>query len=508
MNNKFEKPSKKSSTKESLPEDYWFQIIQRLCEERGRIPDPLEVRSTILLDAFGIPYGPYSAIEVDKEGKRINPEKDRIIAEYLTNHPGVLIEKGIVSLDFRDIYPDGLPQELKEVLDPDTRAIMEIEYEHAEDVQKKFGETQNIYEADVPIHYFRLPGGIDLFLRGYIHDRNWQKNHGEYFKKANQYAEVIAIEGFAYVPFGNSLELRWFSTEFQEEHYDALMKDAVKSGFNGLFTEVDARDASRIKMDNTIDNVFYILFLFPDLPDDFFKNYFEFLKREHPSLASKIGSPKNLKKVLKIQSTTHDGTIRRRKGVFKYGKQYFGYPYLSKRGGISFEPTFLELGQHLFSDALAAIKLHLIAKLMADGHIEKGPIIDYEGTGHLSSKSFFLKYPQYAMEVVLRTINELMAGKVEKLPEIYEVFRNPNWPEIIKEIARLVFRKPEPDASKPVEIGPNQRRLLDIPIDFLKIYNINSERVMPSDDEIRSTIAKIAGQRRKLGLRNIIKFFK
>jgi hypothetical protein len=112
------------------------------------------------------------------------------------------------------------------------------------------------------------------------------------------------------------------------------------------------------------------------------------------------------------------------------------------------------------------------------------------------------------MEVVLRTINELMAGRVESLPEIYEVFRNPNWPEVIKEIARLVFKTPEPDASKPTAIGPNQRKLLDVPIDFLKIYNINPERVMPSDDEIRSTIAKITGQRRKLGLKNIIKFFK
>ena len=509
MNNKFEKPSEKPSTKELLPEEYWFQIIQRLCEERGRIPDPLEVRSSILLDAFSIPYGPYSAIEVDKKGKRVNLEKDRIIAEYLTNHPGVLIEEGFVSLDFRDIYPDGLPQELKEILDPNTRAIMEIEYEHAEDIKRRFGETQNIYEADALIHYFRLPGGIDLFLRGYCHFENWQKNHGEYFKKANKHAKVIAIEGFSNTPFGNSLELRWSSPEFQKGHYDVLMKDAVESGFNGLFTEVDARDTSRIKMDYIIiDNIMDIIWtLFPDLPDDFFKNYFEFLKREHPLLASKIGSPKNLKKVLKIQSTTHEGMLVRYKKVYKYGKQYFGYPYLTKRGRVSFEPTFLELGQCLFSDALSAIKLHLIAKLMADGYIEKGPIIDYKGALHLSSKSFFIKYPQYAMEVVLRTINELMAGRVESLPEIYEVFRNPNWPEVIKEIARLVFKTPEPDASKPTAIGPNQRKLLDVPIDFLEIYNINPERVMPSDSEIKMIIAKIAGQR-KIGFKNIIKFFK
>jgi hypothetical protein len=173
------------------------------------------------------------------------------------------------------------------------------------------------------------------------------------------------------------------------------------------------------------------------------------------------------------------------------GKIYSNYPYVTKEGKTSFEPTFLELGQYLFSDALAAIKLLLIAKLMADGYLPKGPIIDYEGSGHLSSKSFFLKYPQYAMEVVLRTINELMAGKVESLPEIYEVFRNPNWPEVIKEIVRLVFKTPEPDPSKPVEIGPNQRRLLDYPIDFLEIYVIDPKAIMPTDEEIKRVIEKL-----------------
>jgi len=497
MNYEFEQAQGQPQKREPLPENYWFQRIERLCkersksEERSRIPDPLEVRAAILLDAFGIPYGPYSAIEVDKEGKRVNPEKDRIIAEYLTNHPGALIEEGVISLDFRDMYPDGLPQELKEVLDPDTRAIMEIEYGHAEDIKRRFGETQNIYKTDLPIHYFRLPGGIDLFLRGYIHYRNWQKNHGEYLKKANKYAKVIAIEGYVNIPFGESLRLRWSSLKNQEGHYeghyDVLMKDAVESGFNGLFTEVDARNTSRIIM----DNLEIFLVPSPKLPKEFFENYFEFLEREHPLLADKIGSPKNLRKVLKVQSATKKGIYRYFKTIFKGGKQYRPRPYFTKRGDISFEPTFFELGQYLFSDALSAIKLHLIAKLMADGHIEKGPIIDYEGVDHLSSKSFFLKYPQYAMEVVLRTINELMAGKVESLPEIYEVFRNPNWSEIIKEIARLVFRKPEPDASKPVAIGPNQKELLDFPIDFLKIYNIDPNKIMPTDEKIMDIIKKL-----------------
>jgi len=474
--------------REELPEDYWFKLGEKLYKKSGEIPDPLQIRAQALIEAFGLPSGPYSAIEIDpKTKRRVNPENDRIIAKYLTNHPGVEVEKekGIVSLDFRDIHPNGLPQELKEVLDPKTRAIMEIEYEHENSSQRKFEETNDEFELDVPVHYFRLPGGIDLFLRGYRHTRQWQKEHGEYLRRINQHAKIIAIEGLAIVPFGGSLELFWANESAQGGHFDVLMKDAVKAGFNGLFTEIDARDISRVQMDVTPS------FSFPDLPDQFFEHYFNYLKREHPFLANTVGSPEKIREVLMRQSTTEVGIFTREKEVFKYGKRYCSYPYLTKEGKISFEPTFLEFGQLLFSNALAAIKLHLIAKLMADGYLEKGPIIDYEGFGHLSSKSFFLKYPQYAMEVVLRTVNELMAGRVENLPQIYEVFRNPNWPEIIKEIVRLVFKKPEEDPSKPVEIGPNQRQLLDYPTDFLATYNLDPNTIMPTDEEIKKVIEKL-----------------
>jgi hypothetical protein len=130
----FEKPS----LPQELPSDYWFEIGNKLYQERGKIPDPLEIRAAALIKALDLPSGPYSAIEIDPQTKqRVNPERDRIIAEDLTNKSGVEIEEGVVSLDFRDIYPNGLPQELKEVLDPDTRAIMEIEYDHEKKCQKE-----------------------------------------------------------------------------------------------------------------------------------------------------------------------------------------------------------------------------------------------------------------------------------------------------------------------------------------------------------------------------------
>jgi hypothetical protein len=208
---------KKELPKKELPEDYWFRLGERFYRESGKIPDPLQIRAQALIEALGLPSGPYSAIEIDpKTKRRINPEKDRIIAEYLTNHPGVQIEEGVVSLDFRDIYPEGLPQELKEVLDPATRAIMEIEYEHLQNARSRFEETKDRFDADVPIHYFRLPGGIDLFMRGYAHDPKWQERHGEYLMIVNPHAQIIAIEGFTDAPFGESLELRWSSESHQK----------------------------------------------------------------------------------------------------------------------------------------------------------------------------------------------------------------------------------------------------------------------------------------------------
>jgi len=65
----------------------------------------------------------------------------------------------------------------------------------------------------------------------------------------------------------------------------------------------------------------------------------------------------------------------------------------------------------------------LIGKLMADGHLEKGPIIDYEGIAHTNTKLFFLKHPQYAMEVVLRTIYELMAETIKEKNDYLEIYR-------------------------------------------------------------------------------------
>ena len=472
----------------SVQEDHWLNIAEKLYQESGEIPDPIQIRSSAIIKALDIPSFETCALEKNER------EKNKIIAEYLTNKEGVFVgkNKDFVSLDFRDIYPDGLPEKLKQILDPDTLAIMEAEYKQRDYVKKRFGDTRNFLDADCPTNYFRLPGGIDVFMRGYIHCEDWQRHHGHFIAKANKSAQIICLEGYSGRPLGKSLDLYWSSKEHQEGDYDTLMKEAIESGFQGLFTEIDARDRSKIDMDH------YKAWnsnRFPNLPLNFFKKYFEFLKKENPSLIKTIDSPEKLKQFLEMQSTTLKGVHGREKDITEQGKIYTKYPYISKKRKTSFKPTYLELGQHLFTDAMSAIKLHLIAKLMADKHIEKGPIIDYQGDGHSFSKSFFLKYPEYAVQIVLRTVNELMAGKIKEkdnISEIYKNFENPEWNEIVKEITKLAFKKIENNPEKSVDIGANQKKLIDEPIDFLKTYDINPDEVVPSDKKIEKIRKKIA----------------
>lgn len=155
-----------NSNIEKPKETYWFEIMQRLSKERGEIIDPLSIRADIFVSTLGIPSGEISAIEIDKEGHRVNQEKDKIIAEYLTNKPGVWVDKErlIVSSDFRDIYPNGLPSPLKQVFDKRTLAIFENEYEHQRAVRKKFGRKRDVLENERQINYFRLPGGGRSFF--------------------------------------------------------------------------------------------------------------------------------------------------------------------------------------------------------------------------------------------------------------------------------------------------------------------------------------------------------
>ncbi len=503
MKNPFSRTERLINKKDNLlPDDHWVTITKRLYENSGEKPAPLQIRAQAIIDAFGIPSGQISALETDTENNRIAPEKDKVIAELLTNKAGVFVnkEKGIVSCDPRDVYPDGLPRSLENALNQKTVGIINIMYESAKTIHERFGNTENTLKSEQPFNYFRLYGGVDLLLFGYVHNQDWHSHHQEFLAKIGTCnPSVVGIEGIIDKSPGTSLKKLWEKddTDKYGGHYDKLMKQLVERGFAGLFIEVDMRDTSMITMDShKILNVK----IFPRLPEGFFKKYFSFLEKEQPMLAHKIGSHEELKDVLRKQSTTNEGLFTRTNVQYKKGKRYHAHPYIEEDGETSPTPTSLELGRSIFADALAALKLHMTAKLMADGHIPKGPIVDFEGAFHINSKSFFVRNPEYAAEVTLRTINELMAGKVKEkgnIEEIYEIFDNPDWTEIVKEIAKLHFFKVDTTQGKYALTGPHQYPINNVPIDFLKIYNIDPAQVMPSDEKIKNIIEKFARPKKK-----------
>lgn len=468
-----------------LPNDYWFTIIKKIYESNKTI-DAIQLRADLIISKLGIPSGQSSGVGIDKEGNRIDAKNDEIIAEYLTNKAGVVIQKDplVVSQDFRDIYPDGLPDELKNALNSDTLAIMENEYMHQNFVRKEFGKTEDYNKAINQINYFRLYGGVDLFVRGYVHGPTSHEIHSKYIKESNKFAKFIVIEGRSSKNFEHSLGIKWNDpkptsepTSDMDLAYGALMREAVDNGFDGIFTQVDARSDEKIHMDNVdSDN-----WKFPDLPDSFFESYFDYLKKESPSLTDKIIDYKNLKDILMKQSQSISGRLG--EDIYENGKSYHTHSYATKEGNISSDPTGLEMGQFLFSDALSAIKLQMIAKLMTDGYLPKGPIIDYEGGFHTPTKSFFLQNPKYAMEVVLRSLNELMASHVKKnenVDEIMDILKNPNWGEVIKEITKLVFKRID-----------NNKNIIDVPIDYLETYKIDPSKIMLCDEEISKIMEKL-----------------
>ncbi len=483
-------PNKKKvkNNPEYLKEDYWFEIIKNLSKNYNEVPDPIQIRAAAIIESLGIPSGPYSSIELNAENKR----KDEIITKYLINISGLIVNKniGTVSHDFRDIYPDGLPKELKEVLDPNTLKIMEIEYEHGAWMQGvDMSELNKHSKGDATIIYTRLPGGVDLFLRGYIHYKDWQVFHQEFFKRINEFAKIIAIEGVPELKFNDKLNHMW-ENKNDYSGYHLLMHQAVANDFLGYFTTIDTRCSGKISfegLDRALEKAFG--FYGSMKISKFFVWYFKYLAKENPALIKSIKSEKQLEDIFGFYSTRNINEFNMLQTKDK--RLFIEGVFRSKDGKKSFQPTFLENGQLMFADALAAIKWMLIGKLMADGYIEKGPMIDYEGIAHTNTKLFFLKHPQYAMEVVLRTIYELMAETIKEknnYPEIYKMLDKPNWTKIFEQIVKLVFKKGEMRTDS---------KLIDVPIDFLKVYKIDSSRVIPSDEKIKDIRKLIRGINKK-----------
>lgn len=494
-----EDPLRMASQNE-LPEDYWFKVISDIYKEYGTV-SPLQIRAMALIDSLEISSGQTSAIGVDENGERENVEKDAVIAKYLTNSAGVWIRGTYVTTsDFRALYPEGLPLELRAVLDPRTLAIMDADYNHRQTVE----DTR--LSDDVTNVYVRLPGGVDVFLKGCIHSHEWMSVHGESLAEMAKYAEVVAIEGYANLPLGESLKERFHKQgDPNKEHYSLVMKEIAKKGFRGLFSEVDARNVGIVHFDSEgeLDSEGnYKRSFFPDLPDSFFQDYFVYIQETQPGLIKKISSPDKLKRVLIDMSTSDQylGINQAKLNNVEYSNVI--YTLLSEKiaSGV---PTGLEFGQKLFSDALAAIKLNLIAKLMVDGKITKGPILDFEGAGHVSDKAFFLRYPQYAAEIVLRSVHELTAGDAVRQEtnsatagaHAEKVFVSPDWTNIVRKIGDLPFAKViKVDDSQTIESGENQMPIVSQMYNFWDLYGIDPATIVPNDEQIKEMMDKFENQ--------------
>ncbi|NTW14416.1 MAG: hypothetical protein HGA31_05315, partial [Candidatus Moranbacteria bacterium] len=173
------------------------------------------------------------------------------------------------------------------------------------------------------------------------------------------------------------------------------------------------------------------------------------------------------------------------------GRKYHAHAFVGDDGHgemrTSTVPTGYELGQLIFSDAVSAIRLHLIAKLMADGKLRKGPIVDFQGSDHLSGKQFFLRYPEYAMEVALRTLPEILVSDAKgfsrkgKLRSVSKLLSDPDWEGIAADIATVAFLRTKKWSLPKTELQ-----------NVFEEYGIDVKEIMPTDLEIDDIVRRSA----------------
>ena len=119
---------------------------------------------------------------------------------------------------------------------------------------------------------------------------------------------------------------------------------------------------------------------------------------------------------------------------------------------------------------------------MNRGEIEPGILVDFQGSGHLSCKSFFFDNPAYAMEVVLANVHEILAShpEVEDTDDVLEKLANMDsktWQWVFEFIGKIPFAKvAEPTKThNSVERGENQRPISE-PKFYSAIKHMNAEQ--------------------------------
>ncbi len=390
-----------------------------------------------MLDILGIPTGQWSGYDTQNFASREGRLREEALAKSLTNKAGIIYREDFLSRDPRHFLENQLDRSLLKAMNPKLAEIFQNEFEHR---NAKINEGQN--ESVMPFVYLRMPGGVDLILKGYQHVDYWQKEHGKYLKQTAQNAQILCIEGGVEIKFGDSLKHLWEKRKCM--HYAVLMRDAVGAGFKGLFAEIDTRDASKINLDN--ENLFGLIDIFPNLPKEFYQKYFAYLERFFPVDAIQIKNTDNLKKILMILSTTDEGLDKYEKCNNVQNIRVYASAHLDKSLIIKRNMTGLEYGMFYFSDAMAALKLHLIANEMRDGGIDKGIIVDFEGDAHLPAKFFFLRNPLYAMMTVLKSPHFILTEQLAKKDDVSTICQafSPDekmFKDMFKQIHRLEFAR-------------------------------------------------------------------
>jgi len=96
----------------------------------------------------------------------------------------------------------------------------------------------NKLRTNLPLIYNRLPGGVGVFLRGYMHNKGWQKNFGTKLPEIYAHSSIVLLEGYVVLSIGESLKKLWNI----DDDFGDLMKRIYVLNPNILFGEVDARN--------------------------------------------------------------------------------------------------------------------------------------------------------------------------------------------------------------------------------------------------------------------------
>ncbi len=424
---------------EEAPEDWDYRTLEKIMTPE--ILDQTGYKNAQkICEILGIPEGQISAIDADARAKNLEEgiAKDRIIAEKITNKSGAL-QDGYLLRDQRYLLHDFQNNiELRDKMNPKLIEIFDTQIEHQQWAlrHKKEDVTGDYHPWNSS--YARLPGGIDTVFVGYKHTKQYQEINSNFLNKTASLADYLITEGYSNMPYGQSSESSW---KGHAGNYDELVRGAVKLGFKGKFGEIDMRNTSKLSLDHE-----YIegedgnnQFILPDFPDEFYKKYYNYLKEYFPSEANTIVSWNKLK-ILLLQLSTADKNDSKAHAIAKEGVYNTIPQYIDINMERQPHMTMLNYAESIFSDAMSAIKLQLLAKEMVESRLEKGIIVDFEGYLHVDPKVFFVKNPVYAVYTVLKNPHFLLIemAKKDDLPSIYGSFSPDK--DMMEEMLRQIWK--------------------------------------------------------------------